>query len=189
MNKNKVELQVLSVSYSQEQAGAYALLLGEVNGPRKMPVIIGTAEAQAILLEIRGIRSPRPLTHELFASVLGVLGAHLLRVLIYKVENGLFYSYLYLQSGNNIIRVDSRTSDAVAMAMRMQCPILVYEDILDAERMKTDEEEEEERKPDAKDRKTTIGSMQKELDKAIEQEDYEKAAALRDMIKHLKDSE
>ena len=165
MNRNKVEMRVLSVSYSQEQAGAYALLLGEVDGPRKMPVIIGTAEAQAILLEIRGIRSPRPLTHELFASVLGVLGARLLRVLIYKVENGLFYSYLYLQSGNNIIRVDSRTSDAVAMAMHMQSPILVYEDILNAERMKTDDEEEDQ---------PTIDSIKKALDEAIAHEDYEK---------------
>ena len=178
MNRNKVEIRVLSVSYSQEQAGAYALLLGEVDGPRKMPVIIGTAEAQAILIETKGIRPPRPLTHELFASVLDVLGARLLRVLIYKVENGLFYSYLYLQSGNDIIRVDSRTSDAVAMAMRMQSPILVYEDILNAERMKTDDEEEEQ---------PTIDSIKKALDEAIAHEEYEKAASLRDMINHLKD--
>ena len=115
---------------------------------------------------------------KVFASVLDVLGARLLRVLIYKVENGLFYSYLYLQSGNDIIRVDSRTSDAVAMAMRMQSPILVYEDILNAERMKTDDEEEEQ---------PTIDSIKKALDEAIAHEEYEKAASLRDMINHLKD--
>ncbi len=94
MNKKKIELQVLNISNSQAQAGAYAMVLGEINGMRQLPVIIGSAEAQSMMIEMRGIVPPRPLTHTLFASVLKVLGATLLRVLIYKVDNGVFYSYL-----------------------------------------------------------------------------------------------
>ena len=91
MNKKKIELQVLNISNSQAQAGAYAMVLGEINGMRQLPVIIGSAEAQSMMIEMRGIVPPRPLTHTLFASVLKVLGATLLRVLIYKVHNGIFY--------------------------------------------------------------------------------------------------
>ena len=91
MNKKKVELQVLNISNSQAQVGAYALVLGEVNGKRQLPVIIGASEAQAMVIELKGIVPPRPLTHNLFASVLEVLGVQLMRVLIYKVDNGVFY--------------------------------------------------------------------------------------------------
>lgn len=98
MNKKKIELQVLNISNSQAQAGAYAMVLGEINGMRQLPVIIGSAEAQSMMIEMRGIVPPRPLTHTLFASVLKVLGATLLRVLIYKVDNGVFYSYLYMKT-------------------------------------------------------------------------------------------
>ena len=101
MNKKKIELQVLNISNSQAQAGAYAMVLGEINGMRQLPVIIGSAEAQSMMIEMRGIVPPRPLTHTLFASVLKVLGATLLRVLIYKVDNGVFYSYLYMKNGRD----------------------------------------------------------------------------------------
>ena len=104
MNKKKIELQVLNISNSQAQAGAYAMVLGEINGMRQLPVIIGSAEAQSMMIEMRGIVPPRPLTHTLFASVLKVLGATLLRVLIYKVDNGVFYSYLYMKTEETILR-------------------------------------------------------------------------------------
>ena len=188
MSRNKIELQVLSLTYSQEQAGAYALLLGEVDGPRKLPVIIGSAEAQAILLEIRGITSPRPLTYQLFASTLEALGVRLLRVLIYRAENGLFYSYLYLQSDHSIIRIDSRTSDAVVMAMHLHCPILIYEDVLDAELDAETLETESGTTNSQDDRAETINRMEEALKEAIEAEEYEKAANLRDMINQFKES-
>lgn len=191
MSRNKIELQVLSLTYSQEQAGAYALLLGEVDGPRKLPVIIGSAEAQAILLEIRGITSPRPLTYQLFASTLEALGVRLLRILIYRAENGLFYSYLYLQSDHSIIRIDSRTSDAVVMAMHLHCPIFIYEDVLDAEKMELDAEtlETESGTTNSQDDwAETISRMEEALKEAIEAEEYEKAANLRDMINQFKES-
>ena len=114
MNKKKIELQVLNISNSQAQAGAYALVLGEVGGERQLPIIIGATEAQAMVIEMKGIVPPRPLTHNLFASVLEVLGVKLMRILIYKVDNGVFYSYLYMKAEETILRIDARTSDAVA---------------------------------------------------------------------------
>ena len=115
----------MNISNSQAQAGAYAMVLGEINGMRQLPVIIGSAEAQSMMIEMRGIVPPRPLTHTLFASVLKVLGATLLRVLIYKVDNGVFYSYLYMKTEETILRIDARTSDAVALALRMDAPIFI----------------------------------------------------------------
>ena len=93
----KVELQVLNITNSQAQVGAFALLLGEVNGERQLPIIIGPAEAQATALYMKGVKTPRPLTHDLFMTIIGVLGASLLRVLIYKAKDGIFYSYIYLK--------------------------------------------------------------------------------------------
>lgn len=121
----KVELQVLNITNSQAQVGAFALLLGEVNGERQLPIIIGPAEAQATALYMKGVKTPRPLTHDLFMTIIGVLGASLLRVLIYKAKDGIFYSYIYLKKDEEIIRIDTRTSDAVGMAIRAECPILI----------------------------------------------------------------
>ena len=129
----KVELQVLNITNSQAQVGAFALLLGEVNGERQLPIIIGPAEAQATALYMKGVKTPRPLTHDLFMTIIGVLGASLLRVLIYKAKDGIFYSYIYLKKDEEIIRIDTRTSDAVGMAIRAECPILIYESILEQE--------------------------------------------------------
>ena len=138
--KKKIELEVLNISNSQEQAGAYALVLGEVDGARQLPVIIGAAEAQAMLISLKGIVPPRPLTHNLFASCLEVLGVNMMRALIYRVDNGVFYSYIYLKADDAIIRMDARTSDAVAMALRMKAPIFIYEEILESEQLKTGKE-------------------------------------------------
>lgn len=121
---NKIELQVISITNSQAQIGAFAMLLGEVNGERQLPIIIGPAEAQATALYLKGLQTPRPLTHDLFTAAINVLGANLLRVLIYKAEEGIFYSYIYLKKENEIIRMDARTSDAIALAVRAGAPFL-----------------------------------------------------------------
>lgn len=186
----KVELQVLNISNSQAQAGAYAMVLGEVDGERQLPIIIGPAEAQATALCLKGVKAPRPLTHDLFYTSLNVLGAKLLRVLIYKAKEGVFYSYIYLQKDEEIIRVDARTSDAVALAVRADCPIYVYESILEQEHLRIDdsensdpeivEQEENEIVPDSMD------SLRKALEKAIKEENYELAARLRDEINRNK---
>lgn len=186
MNKKKVELQVLNISNSQAQAGAYAMLLGEVNGERQLPVIIGASEAQTMMIEIKGIVPPRPLTHNLFASVLEVLGVKLLRVLIYKVDNGVFYSYLYMKADETVLRIDARTSDAVALALRMNAPILIYEEILEAERLKTEQDITHDYGNDSgKDYPTqtnTLEQLRVALQKAVDEENYERAAQLRDQI-------
>lgn len=181
MSRNKTELRVLNLSFSQEESGAYALLLGEMDGERQLAVIIGTTEAQAILLELRGIRSPRPLSHQLFASVIEALNVRLLRVLIYKVEKGLFYSYLFLQTENSIIRVDARTSDAIAIAMCLQSPIFIYEDLLEREKLNLENKKTQSDDTLAKEQ-PPIETIKKALEDAVEAEDYEKAALLRDLI-------
>lgn len=192
MNKKKVELEVLNITNSQEEAGAYALVLGEVNGSRQLPVIIGAAEAQAMLVVLKGVIPPRPLTHNLFASCLEVLGVTMVRALIYKVDNGVFYSYIYLKADGTIIRMDARTSDAVAMALRMKAPIFIYEEILESEQLKaTDDPKEVTTAPmgngsdprmDEFLRKDSIDLLQSALQKAIKEENYERAAQIRDEI-------
>lgn len=191
MNKKKIELQVLNISNSQAQAGAYAMVLGEINGVRQLPVIIGSAEAQSMMIEMKGIVPPRPLTHTLFASVLKVLGAELLRVLIYKVDNGVFYSYLYMKAEETILRIDARTSDAVALALRMNAPIFIYDDILEAECLKaehgTPTGENRDAGKDAVAQKKTLEQLKAALQDAIDKEDYERAAQLRDIINQHKE--
>ena len=190
--ENKVELQVLNITNSQAQVGAFALLLGEVNGERQLPIIIGPAEAQATALYMKGVKTPRPLTHDLFMTIIGVLGASLLRVLIYKAKDGIFYSYIYLKKDEEIIRIDTRTSDAVGMAIRAECPILIYESILEQECLRisneerrhpeeSDEEAEDEKKRDLP-RNVTSMSLEEALDQAIKDENYELAAKIRDRI-------
>ena len=174
----KVELQVLNITNSQAQVGAFAMLLGEVDGERQLPIIIGPAEAQATALYLKGVKTPRPLTHDLFITSFTVLGASLIRVLIYKAKDGIFYSYIYLKKDNEIIRIDARTSDAIALAVRADCPILIYESILEQECLHLSGEE-----------RTRSGQINDEgisdeeaLQQAIKEENYELAARIRDQI-------
>ena len=180
----KVELQVLNISNSQAQVGAYAMVLGEVDGERQLPIIIGPAEAQATAICLKGIKAPRPLTHDLFYSCLNVLGASLLWVLIYKAKEGVFYSYIYFKRDEEIIRIDARTSDAVALAVRADCPIFIYECIRmtdGAERPDSPEEDDNSRTE-----AVSIISLEEALSKAIQEENYELAARLRDEINRHK---
>lgn len=187
----KIELQVINITNSQAQVGAFAMLLGEVNGERQLPIIIGPAEAQATALYLKGIKTPRPLTHDLFMTSLTVMGASLLRVLIYKAKEGIFYSYIYLKKDNEITRIDARTSDAIALAVRADCPILIYNSILEQEclhmsdekrtRSEDSDNDEEEQENPAPSNVTSI-SLEEELEKAIKAENYELAAKIRDQI-------
>ncbi len=185
----KIELQVINITNSQAQVGAFAMLLGEVNGERQLPIIIGPAEAQATALYLKGVKTPRPLTHDLFITSLTILGSSLIRVLIYKAKDGIFYSYIYLKKDEEIIRIDARTSDAIALAVRANCPILIYESILEQECLhlsseertrseKTDNDEEEEYDLPG----TTSRTLEEALEQAIKDENYELAARIRDQI-------
>ena len=170
----KIELQVLNISNSQAQVGAYALVLGEVDGERQLPIIIGPAEAQATALCLKGVKAPRPLTHDLFYTCLNILGTKMLRVLIYKAKEGVFYSYIYLQKEEEIIRIDCRTSDAIALAVRSDCPIYIYES--------AENPDKENETSDS----TNINSLENALEQAIKDENYELAARLRDEINRKK---
>lgn len=195
--EKKVELEVLNITNSQAQAGAFAMLLGEVDGERQLPIIIGPAEAQSIALTLKRVQTPRPLTHDLFITSLVALGATVLRILIYKAQEGIFYSSIFLKKDEEIIRIDSRTSDAVALAVRADCPILIYDSILEREclrfsenegRMSKEEEEEEEEAEEKKEervppRNAASMSLEEKLEQAIQNEDYERAAQIRDRIK------
>lgn len=126
----RVKLRVQGLTNSQIQSGAYALILAEENGPRRIPIIVGTSEAQSIAIALEKITPPRPLTHDLFATFTKAFGIFLQEVFIYKFEDGVFYSELTFNDGEQQIKLDSRTSDAIAIALRVKCDIFTTEQIV-----------------------------------------------------------
>ncbi|MEJ7779875.1 MAG: bifunctional nuclease family protein [Daejeonella sp.] len=126
----KIKLDIVGLSYSQTQSGAYALVLGEVNGRRRLPIIIGGFEAQAIAIEIEKMTPSRPLTHDLFKSVAEAYHINIQEVIIYNLVDGIFYAKLMCNDGTKTSEIDARTSDAIALAVRFECPIYTYEFIL-----------------------------------------------------------
>lgn len=126
----RVKLRVQGLTNSQIQSGAYALILAEENGPRRIPIIVGTSEAQSIAIALEKITPPRPLTHDLFATFTKAFGIFLQEVFIYKFEDGVFYSELTFNDGERQIKLDSRTSDAIAIALRVKCNIYTTEQIV-----------------------------------------------------------
>lgn len=126
----RIELRVQGLTNSQIQSGAYALILTEMNGPRRIPIIVGTAEAQSIAIALENITPPRPLTHDLFATFTTALGLTLEEVFIYKFEDGVFYSELLFKDDTREFKLDSRTSDAIAIALRVKCRIYTTETIV-----------------------------------------------------------
>src|SRR5512137_395579 len=127
----RIKLKVMGVSYSQTQSGAYALLLIEENGNRRIPIIIGGFEAQAIVIKLENLEPPRPLTHDLFKKFADQFNIAVMEVIIDKLEEGVFYSKLICNNGEKEYSIDSRTSDAVAIALRFGCPIYIDEGILE----------------------------------------------------------
>ncbi|MDR0977144.1 MAG: bifunctional nuclease family protein [Prevotellaceae bacterium] len=200
MDKKKVELRVIRLFPPQPQSPEEAakppesitLILGEAekDGYRRFALSIGLSEAQAIVMELRETFPPRPMMYQLFAGYLEATGVQMMRALIYKVEEGLFYSYIYLKVDGAIMRMDARTSDAVLLALRMKAPIYVYEEILD-ELFKSQSIETGRIAPmgDALDPNTddfftgdSIELLEQELQKAIKNEDFERASRIRDEI-------
>lgn len=126
----KIKLDIVGLSYSQTQSGAYALVLGEINGRRRLPIIIGAFEAQAIAIEIEKMTPSRPLTHDLFKSLAGSYNINIQEVIIYNLVDGIFFAKLMCSDGKKTSEIDARTSDAIALAVRFECPIYTYEFIL-----------------------------------------------------------
>src|SRR5690606_9742624 len=128
----KIRLDIVGLSYSQTQSGAYALVLGEVSGHRRLPIIIGGFEAQAIAIEIEKMTPSRPLTHDLFKTFAQIYGVTIEEVIIYNLLDGIFYAKLVCSDGKKTMEIDARTSDAIALAVRFDCPVYTYEFILAA---------------------------------------------------------
>ena len=196
-----VQLSIIGLTYSQTQNNAYALLLGEDEGPRRLPIVIGAFEAQSIAIALeKDIQPPRPLTHDLFTSFALTFNIYLKKVMIHKLEEGIFYSYLICELDGEIHQIDSRTSDAIALALRFNCPIYTYEKILekagiilDNQRTKITKKIESKTKPKPVEKepvkstesdlkRLSKASLTKRLNLALEKEDYELAAIIRDEL-------
>ncbi|MCW3805145.1 bifunctional nuclease family protein [Plebeiibacterium marinum] len=192
MSKKKVKLNILGLSYSQTQSGAYALVLAEEEGERRIPIIIGGVEAQSIAIKLEGLEPPRPLTHDLFLNFSKAFNIDIIEVIIYKLEEGIFYSELVCIKDGQELRIDSRTSDAVALSLRFNCPIYTYEAIIDSAGIVLDTNTENEVEIDTEEKSTEGGEskystlpieeLNKLLEEAISKEDYEKASEIRDEI-------
>lgn len=186
---NLVKLRVMGLTFSQTQAGSYALVLAEESGKKRIPIMIGAFEAQAIALHLEELKPPRPLTHDLFLSFSKAYGVDLKEVLINKLEEGIFYSELTFIHEGDVVKLDSRTSDAVALALRFKCPIYTTAEILDRagiylEEKEDDKEAEEEIVEDDEDYGAkSMLELEALLDQAVDNEDYETASKIRDEIK------
>jgi bifunctional DNase/RNase len=198
---SKIKLNVLGISYSQTQSGAYALVLTEENGERRIPIIVGGFEAQSIAIQLEGLKPPRPLTHDLFMNFALSFKINLIEVNIYKLEEGVFYSKLFCDDGKKQITIDTRTSDAIALALRFKCPIYTTEEIMERAGIVL-ELGQESKKPDLADdtnlteatpsaaasnkeqyRDFTTQELNDMLKEAVENENYEKASLIRDELK------
>ena len=192
----RVKLKVLGISYSQTQSGAYALILIEEKGERRVPIIIGGFEAQAIVIKLENLEPPRPLTHDLIKSIADKFGISVIEVMIYKLEEGVFFSKLICNNGDKEISLDSRTSDAVALALRFGCAIYITEEILDKAGITISQATAEDAPGTAVE--SILGpesskydsfsdeELYKMIDEAVKTEDYEKAASIRDEIEKRK---
>lgn len=190
MNEDRVKLRVMGLSYSQLQSGAFALILAQVDGPYRIPVVIGAPEAQSIAIKLEGITPPRPMTHDLFTSFSHAFGIKLQEVFIYKFEDGIFSSELTFTNGERTIVLDSRTSDAVAIAMRAKAPIYTTPGILtetgfimnddDNSNVVTPSETDTPQEP--KIENYAIEELERTLTHLIEAENYEEAARIKALI-------
>jgi len=196
MSRHKIELHLENIQPSIEYEHAYVLILKESGGgDRMISVIIGEYEARSIIMEWKGVATPRPLTHNLFGTILETLNISLERVTIHRVDKGVYYTYLYLKQGTTLMRIDARTSDAVAMAVRMRAPIYTYEDVIDHERIRNAEptdtafvgHDSPDPSNDAPKTYNQLDRLEQDLQRAIEEEEYELAAKLRDIISKLKE--
>jgi len=202
-NMKKIKLDIVGLSYSQTQSGAYALVLGEVNGRRRLPIIIGSFEAQAIAIEIEKMTPSRPLTHDLFKNFAQAFAISIQEIIIYNLVDGIFYSKLICSDGKKTVEIDARTSDAIAMAVRFDCSIYTYEFILSTagiviegndfvylENMSDAQQEEKAVTAAAGSGYSTLSNdeLKTKLQEALSEEAYEKAAKIRDELNRRKAS-
>ena len=195
---DKIELEIIGLSYSQTQTGAYALVLGEKNTTkRRLPIIIGGFEAQAIAIELESMTPSRPLTHDLFKSFADSYSVNIKEIIIYNLVEGIFYAKMITEKGGEEVEIDTRTSDAIALAVRFKCPIYTYEFILASAGIILDESEQEEddlvKEIETIDQEMntpsdveplsykdlTTDELNRRLQDAIDQENYEEASKIK----------
>jgi uncharacterized protein len=198
----KLKLDIVGLSYSQTQSGAYALVLGEAKGKRRLPIIIGGFEAQAIAIELEKMTPSRPLTHDLFKSFADTFSIKVQEVIIYNLVDGIFFAKLICEKDANEVEIDARTSDAIALAVRFQCPIFTYEFILSSAGIILEDEgageegvtaaagmEVEKEETDDNDLlKKATEELKEMLKVALDEENYEKASRIRDELNNRKKS-
>jgi hypothetical protein len=198
----KIELEIVALSHSITQTHSYAVVLGEVNGLRRLPIVIGGFEAQAIAVALEKMQPSRPLTHDLMKNFMSAFNIELHEIIISDLQEGIFYSKLVCSSENDTIEIDSRTSDALALAVRFGCPVYTYEHILESagimmedtgstKKRKSGSSEEETSTVSSTGGKDDLKSMSLEdlnvlLNEVLEQEDYIRAIAIRDEINSRK---
>ncbi len=197
----KINLDIIGLSYSQTQTGAYALVLGERNGKRRLPIIIGGFEAQAIAIELEKMTPSRPLTHDLFKTFATTFDISIKEVIIYNLVEGIFFAKLICEKDGKEVEIDARTSDSIALAVRFNCPISTYEFILSTAGILLEDEQapsetdedpledpvEELLQASTKDIKTmSLEELEKYLEEAITMEDYERASQIRDELNKRK---
>lgn len=186
----KIELEIVALSHSITQTHSYAVVLGEVNGLRRLPIVIGGFEAQAIAVALERMQPSRPLTHDLMKNFMMAFNVELHEIIINDLQEGIFYSKLVCSTEHDTVEIDSRTSDAVALAVRFGCPIYTYDNILDSAGILMEEDDKKKKvvvshsdttSDDLK--KLSIAELENLLTEVLEQEDYIKAASIRDEIK------
>lgn len=188
----KIELKIIGLSYSQTQSGAYALVLAEKIGARRLPIIIGGFEAQSIAIELENMKPSRPLTHDLFKSFVESFDVTISEVLIYNLVEGVFYAKIVCQKDGEVVEIDARTSDAIAVGIRAGCPVYTFEHILSSAGIQLEDEieaegpgQEEVVEEVAETNELKAASpdeLEEMLQQAIDQEDYERASEIRDEL-------
>ncbi len=190
----------MALSHSVTQSHNYAVVLGEEGGNRRLPIVIGGFEAQSIAVALENMTPNRPLTHDLFKNTLDAYDIILKEVLINNLLDGIFYAQLICEQEGRVMQIDARTSDAISMAVRYGCPIYTFDFIMESAGVVLDDEEEEEPKETKQKRKTarpkstsmedlSVDALENLLNEALQKEEYEKAAQIRDLISAKKSSE
>lgn len=190
----KIELEIVTLSHSISQSHNYAVVLGEVDGSRKLPIVIGSFEAQAIAVAMEKMNPNRPLTHDLFKNTLDTFDIEIKEVVINNLLDGIFYARIVCVKNGEVVEIDSRTSDAVALAVRANCPIYTFDFILESAGVVLEETEEKpvnqpvrKEKPTGAFNQYSMEALNKMLNDVLAEEDYEKAAKIRDEINKRKE--
>jgi uncharacterized protein len=199
---NKIEMDIVALSHSVSQSNNYAIVLGEIDGVRRLPIVIGAFEAQAIAVAIEEMVPNRPLTHDLFKNTLDTFSIQLKEVVINTLVDGIFYARLVCLKDGELVEVDSRTSDAIALAVRFKCPIYTYDFILDSAGVILEENEgegeeipvERPSRPSRQPRGNSlsgysVADLNRMLEEVLSEEDYERAAEIRDEINRRKEQD